>query len=128
VERNCKARNAEGGPCQARPVRDSGYCWVHDPAVADRRAEWRREGGRKRSNLERAKRHLPGEPLDNEQLVAYLSVVFRGVITKGVEPKVATAAATVAKTMTEIRNAGAVDDLAAEVAELRAILSRGGAA
>ena len=101
----CGARNASGTPCQAQPVRPSGYCYWHCPDVADERDRKRREGGRNRSNRERLKKALPAEPLTAEELHAYLGLVFRGLIGGKVDPPIATAAANVARTMVELQRA-----------------------
>ena len=46
--RRCAARNAEGEPCGARPLRDGWFCFVHDPAHATEAAEARKLGGLRR--------------------------------------------------------------------------------
>ena len=45
----CMGRKRDGSPCpnHARPGKE--VCWVHDPALAARRAEGRRRGGLNRS-------------------------------------------------------------------------------
>jgi hypothetical protein len=44
----CRARTVAGGTCYATPLRDSRYCFVHDPAHAQEAAEARRLGGQRR--------------------------------------------------------------------------------
>ncbi len=48
VSRTCKARNDKGEPCQAAPIRESDYCFFHDPEHADAMKEARRLGGMRR--------------------------------------------------------------------------------
>jgi hypothetical protein len=43
-----KGAARSGQPCRMAPLRDSGYCWTHDPAKARERAEARQRGGRNR--------------------------------------------------------------------------------
>jgi len=105
-------------------VRPSGYCWVHDPQLAEQQQEWRREGGKARSNARRARAHLPTEAPTTNELVSRLGAVFRDVIDGRTEPKVGTAAATIAKTLSDIRTAGEVERLAAELDEIKALLAR----
>jgi len=124
----CRAVTKSGKPCSARPVDAAGLCAWHSPAWAERRRQWSAKGGAARSNRERAKKHLPADPLGADELVAYLTVVFKGVISGRMEPKIGTAAAAIAKTMTDIATAGALDDLQAEIEMLKATLRRGGAA
>jgi hypothetical protein len=82
----------------------------HSPAKEGERQEWRRRGGVNRSNKARAKKELPAEPLSVAELHAYLGVVFRRVITGATEPGVATAAATVARTMAELAKTGDLEE------------------
>jgi hypothetical protein len=44
----CLQTRADGQPCQGRPG-PSGYCPLHDPALAGKRAAGRRKGGKVRS-------------------------------------------------------------------------------
>ena len=46
--RKCAAQKADGTPCRGT-ARPSGFCTFHDPALAQKRAEARRAGGRSRS-------------------------------------------------------------------------------
>jgi hypothetical protein len=42
----CKAITTTGDPCRAAPG-PGGYCFVHDPALGEKRAAARRAGGRR---------------------------------------------------------------------------------
>lgn len=42
---NCKATTKDGRPCTAAAQRDSGYCFLHDPAKAEARDAARKKGG-----------------------------------------------------------------------------------
>jgi hypothetical protein len=116
MDKQCIARNANGARCQAQPVRPSGYCWFHDPAIDEERTRKRREGGANRSNAVRAKKSLPAEPLAAEEIRSYLGLVFRGLIGGKVEPSMATAAANVARALLDVAKAA---ELEQEVANLR---------
>ncbi len=48
VSRTCNAVRDDQQPCRAAPLRESGYCLMHDPAHADLVAEGRRLGGSRR--------------------------------------------------------------------------------
>ena len=121
----CAGRNTAGDPCEAQPVRPDGYCWWHSPAAAAEREEARRRGGHNRSNKQRAKRQLPAEPMTADELHAWLGIVFKRVIVGQVEPNVATAAASVAKAMVAVAEAGAVERLEERLAELERLAARG---
>jgi hypothetical protein len=43
-KRRCQGRNANGQPCEAWPVRDSAYCYFHDPQLAEARERARELG------------------------------------------------------------------------------------
>ncbi len=60
MDRRCKGANMAGAPCDAKPVRPSGWCWFHDPALVAERAAGRRQGGRQRANTARAKKAMRG--------------------------------------------------------------------
>ena len=48
MRRTCKYRKPNGQECRAAPLRNSAYCFMHDPSVAAERAEARRLGGLRR--------------------------------------------------------------------------------
>jgi len=93
----------------------SPFCVSHDPSKVTQLAEWRRQGGLASSNKARAKKHLPADPLTNEELHSYLGLVFKSVISGKIEPGVGTATATIARTMLELFRA---IDLESRIAEL----------
>jgi hypothetical protein len=87
----CSGRKRDGSPCPnaARPGKPT--CWVHDPELADRRAEGRRRGGLNRSRpavtLPRA---TPDAPLESVQDVArFLAVTLNQARTGRVGVNVA---------------------------------------
>src|SRR4051812_41625149 len=59
--KRCKARKRDGSPCRMLP-RPSGYCFAHDPSLAEARAEGKRRGGRVSGN--RSSRVLPADTPD----------------------------------------------------------------
>ena len=48
MKRTCRTIKANGEQCRAAPLRDSEYCFMHDPRLARERAEARRLGGLRR--------------------------------------------------------------------------------
>jgi hypothetical protein len=51
VKRRCPGTNASGEPCGAPPIRDSRYCYFHDPELAEAREQARHLGrARQRSD------------------------------------------------------------------------------
>ena len=45
---SCAGVARSGGPCRMAPLKDSDFCWTHDPSKARERAEARQRGGRNR--------------------------------------------------------------------------------
>jgi hypothetical protein len=45
---SCTGVARSGGPCRMAPLKDSDFCWTHDPSKARQRAEARQRGGRNR--------------------------------------------------------------------------------
>ncbi len=98
----CAAITRAGSPCPSPPLPASAYCFVHDPAAAEARREASRKGGKARSNQARAHKQIP-EALTADELIGYLSGLFRAVIGGRVEPKVGTAAATIARVLVDVQ-------------------------
>jgi hypothetical protein len=111
----CRSRKADGSACEAQPVRADGYCYWHSPELAELRDQKNREGGRNRSNAQRAKKALPAEVLTAEEIRSWLGLVFKGVIAGKIEPGVATASATVARALLETAK---VSEIESQLAEL----------
>lgn len=57
--RRCAHVKSDGERCLAYALKDSEFCYMHDPATAADRAESRRRGGR---NSKRQIRYAPSEP------------------------------------------------------------------
>ncbi len=104
-QRQCSGQTKAGERCKSWAMPDSEWCINHDPNRVTDLAEWRKKGGKQRSNQSRAKKQLPAEPLSIAELHSYLGVVFRRVVTGQTEPAVGTAAATIARTMAELSRA-----------------------
>jgi len=86
--------------------------------------EWSQKGGAAKSAQARARKRLPAAPLSAEELISHLTKVFLDVIGGNAEPRVGLAAASIAKTLTDIATAGEVERLAEEVELLRTMLAR----
>jgi hypothetical protein len=104
VVKRCTSIRADGTPCRANALPDSAYCFSHDPAVRERRIEGNRRGGHARSTARRAARHWAavGHEIADGDLPALLKATILDVRTGKIEPSVATAIATLAKTAVAI--------------------------
>lgn len=119
---SCLAVNTNGERCQAQPVRPSGYCYWHDPALADLRSRKRREGGANRSNVARARKALsqPERRLSvAARLLAAMDKLEEGSITPGTAQAIAALARAWATVMADADLAAGLDALRAEVAALK---------
>jgi hypothetical protein len=98
----CLAIAKSGVRCKTSVVAGSQYCYLHDPAMAERRREGARRGGANRSNKARALKHIPAS-FTGEELAGWLSLLFTQVIEGQVEPRIGTAAATIARTLMDVK-------------------------
>ena len=58
TDARCNGSRKDGSPCRTPALAD-GYCFAHSAAIKDRRDAGRVAGGKGRSKLARAARHLP---------------------------------------------------------------------
>jgi hypothetical protein len=123
----CNGINQDGAPCAAQPVRPSGYCYWHDPAITAERQDNRRRGGVGRSNAQRAKKQLAGASLTSADLRAILQATIDKVLQGAIEPGVGNCVANLVKAaavLDETARAEALqrrlDDLERQAARSRA--------
>jgi len=119
----CAAITRGGRPCPSPPLAGSAWCWTHDPNAAGARVEASRKGGRARSNAERAKKQIPAA-MGADELAGWLSVLFKGVVGGRIEPKVGTAAATIARALLEVRNQTEIEERLAALEQAAGIDGR----
>jgi hypothetical protein len=105
----CSAIARSGARCSSPVLPDSAYCFVHCPSAADRRREASKKGGRNRANKARAAALIP-QAMSAEDLAGWLSHLFKEVMSGRIEPRVGTAAATIAKALMDVRQAGEVEE------------------
>ena len=110
----CQAIARSGSRCNSPVLPDSQWCWVHDPAAADRRREASKKGGKARANAERAKKLIP-EAMSTQDLAGWLSLLFTNVMAGRIEPKIGTACATIARTLHEVKHATELEERLAEL-------------
>ncbi len=104
----CKSQNQTGGPCGAQHYRDD-YCrWHHPDLDAQRQAE-RAAGGAARSNKARARKRILSAALGLHEIDGVLCQALLDVLDGKLEPNIATAAASVARTVSTIRTASELE-------------------
>jgi hypothetical protein len=98
----CIATRRDGVPC-ATAARASGYCFAHDPALAEVRADACRRGGRNSSHVARIQKKAPQELRDVlDQLMQALDETYGGQL----EPRVAGAMATLCGAIVRVYELG----------------------
>lgn len=102
MDSKCKGTTTTGEPCGATLYRDD-YCYWHHPALEAERQANRAAGGRARSNAARAKKRL--QRLELDEIDAALCTAMLDVLRGDLEPGLATAAASVARTIHAVRTA-----------------------
>jgi hypothetical protein len=108
--RRCIGTNRDGGPCSAMPRAGREHCQWHDPELAEARAQWKVAGGKAKSNSARARRKVLAAGLHLHEVDAALCGALLDVLAGKIEPGVATAAATVARSIVAVRQAGEMED------------------
>ena len=98
----CAAITRGGKPCPTAALPGRPWCWAHDPEALEAKREAGRRGGHARSTAARARAAVPAA-MDAAELGGWLTALFKGVMTGRIEPKIGTAAATIARTMMEVR-------------------------
>lgn len=107
----CKALTKTGGPCGGYVPTGSEYCFAHDPALAEVRREARARGGTNSRKDIRIQKAVSG---DLREVLDLLEDALRGVLAGTLPPGRASAAASLAKAIMEVRN-GALEEARSKV-------------
>jgi Family of unknown function (DUF5763) len=94
----CSATRKDGATCTT-PARNSGYCFAHDPALAEKRRAAYRSGGRNKSTSKRLDRLTPASL---RPVLSKLYAALDGLEDGSVEPRVGTAMASVASVIVRV--------------------------
>src|SRR5438105_11981248 len=98
----CKATRRDGGSCMSG-ASPSGYCFFHDPALAEARRAASRRGGQGASHVVRFQKKAPQDLRDMlDQLMQALAETYGGQL----EPRVATAMATLCSAIIRVYELG----------------------
>src|SRR5262249_19117049 len=98
----CRATRANGEPCRGRALA-SGLCFAHDPAMNRNQSK----GGRNRSNAARSYKHLPGHL---RPVADILAGALHEVHTGALDPRAASAMASLASALVRVVTAGEYED------------------
>ena len=110
----CSAITKAGARCTRPALAGGQHCLMHSPDHVEVRREAARRGGRNRSAKARAAKLIP-EAMSAEDLAGHLSLLFTTTMAGKIEPKVATACATVARTLLEVRTATELEQRISEL-------------
>ena len=98
----CNATRRDVTPCTAR-AGVSGYCFYHDPALAEKRKQGRQLGGHARSHAARFQKKAPQDLRDVlDQLMQALEGTYGGQL----EPRAASAMATLCGAIVRVYELG----------------------
>ncbi len=112
--KRCMAARLNGEPCRAVAVADSGFCWAHDPALANDRAEARQRGGKNSATIARLRALVPPRlAAIFDALEAALGEVHDGTL----QPSQAHAMAALARAMVSVLTAGELEERLREIEE-----------
>ena len=107
----CHGITRAGERCRARPLAGSTYCVNHSLDVtAEQRRGWAAKGGANSSNRARARKQLPGEVMEPDEIGAWLAICFKRVIAEKMDPGVANAVSTMSRAMLVVREASDIED------------------
>jgi hypothetical protein len=119
----CKSTKVDGNPCKAKARPGSEFCAFHDPAIAAKRAEGRRNGGKQRSRkavvlpLDTAEVVLKDAAGVTELLGTTINQVRRGEL----DPKVASCVGYLSNMLMKSLECG---DLAKQIEALKAQVAK----
>jgi hypothetical protein len=103
---SCAGIRRDGQRCTSRVLCDGTHCYVHSPSRDAERAEARRRGGRNRANTARLRALVPPRLLPvYDRLETALTEVHEGTL----DPRVATALASLARAMVMVLTAGELE-------------------
>jgi hypothetical protein len=111
----CAATKRDGSQCRGTSLPGKAHCFAHDPDLANARRQWTRDAGKAKSNKARMRKQLGDEVLSLGEIDSLLCVALKGVLAGKIEPGVATTAATVAKSISQLRMAADIEKRLEEV-------------
>jgi hypothetical protein len=98
MQATCSAARHDGTPCRV-PALASGYCFAHDPALAEKRAAARVAGGKGKARAARAQKRLP---TDLRGVLGRLLTALDETHAGELEPRVASAMSALASAISRI--------------------------
>ena len=103
----CQATRRDGRPCKTPVVADSCLCFAHNPDLAAKRTEARRQGGRNKARINRVQRLVPASL---KPTIAVLFTALEEVHTGGLDPKQGQAMAALAGAIARLYSVGVLEE------------------
>ena len=116
-KRVCRFRQPDGKRCQAKPIRDSAYCFWHDPAKSDARKDAGRIGGL-RGRARTLSLDTPDFRVSNaESIVELLSKTVNQTLRGEIDPKVSNAIGYLSSVILRAKEQGEIEERVAKIEE-----------
>ena len=115
MQAKCSGQTKSGEACKAPAQVGSRWCINHDPGKVADLAEWRRQGGRAKSNRARAAKALPAAAMTPVELQTFLIVVMKGAVAGRVEKGIANAVANLGRTIAALYGPATWEERLAEL-------------
>ena len=109
MQQQCSGITKAGGRCRGRALPGSAYCIAHDPARVVEIAEYRRQGGKAKSNAARARRHMSAAAMTPDHLQGVLGLTIAGVLDGSKPPGVGQAVAALARAAMHVREQSEIE-------------------
>jgi hypothetical protein len=110
MQTRCSGIAKSGERCRAAALPGSDFCVTHDPRRVTDLAEWRRRGGKAKSNRARARRHLADGAMTAAELNGVLGVTLKGVLAGKIEPNVGNCVASLARAIRDVSGWAELDE------------------
>jgi hypothetical protein len=111
----CSAITRLGARCPNPALPNSGFCFTHDPSLAEQRATGRHRGGLGRRNVIRAQKAMPKDARDVADLLLW---ALHATATGEINPTILTALSSGARAYLEITRGATLESRFAEIEEL----------
>ncbi len=105
--KQCVATRKDGQRCTAPAMGISPFCFAHDPNMSHKREEARRKGGKHKANVVRLRGLVPPRL---EKVYDKLETALADVLDGRLSPKQGAAAASIARAMVAVLQAGETEE------------------
>jgi len=119
----CQGTTVEGNPCGAVPRPGTSLCAWHTPELAAQRATWSSKGGSGRAHDARAAKAMGSGSKDTRVAQVMMMRVLTKLEDGEIDPAIATAMATVARSVDALSKTNAIASFEQQITAMRAELA-----